>query len=148
MTRSLDVICLGRAAVDLYGQQVGGRLEDMQSFAKYLGGSSGNLAAGLARLGTKSSMLTRVGNEQMGRFVREALQREGVDVSHVKTDPARLTALVILGISDRNHFPHIFFRENCADMGVTVDDFNSDYIASSRALSITLRNSRTLPGQL
>lgn len=137
MTKSLDVICLGRAAVDFYGQQVGGRLEDMQSFAKYLGGSSGNLAAGLARLGTKSSMLTRVGNEQMGRFVREALQREGVDVSHVKTDPTRLTALVVFGISDRNHFPHIFFRENCADMGVSSDDFDVGYIASSRALSIT-----------
>ncbi|MGH8168026.1 MAG: PfkB family carbohydrate kinase, partial [Woeseiaceae bacterium] len=63
---TLDVICLGRAAVDLYGQQVGGRLEDMQTFAKYLGGSSANLAAGLARLGRKSAMLTRVGNEQMG----------------------------------------------------------------------------------
>lgn len=137
MTKTLDVICLGRAAVDLYGQQIGGRLEDMQSFAKYLGGSSANLAAGLARLGTKSSMLTRVGNEQMGRFVREALHREGVDVGHVKTDPSRLTALVILGISDRNHFPHIFFRENCADMGVSVEDFDSQYIASSRALSIT-----------
>lgn len=137
MTKSLDVICLGRAAVDLYGQQVGGRLEDMQSFAKSLGGSSGNLASGLARLGTRSSMLTRVGDEQMGRFVREALQREGVDVSHVRTDPTRLTALVILGISDRNSFPHIFFRENCADMGVCTDDFDASYIASSRALSIT-----------
>ena len=48
MKKSLDVICLGRVAVDLYGDQIGGRLEDMQSFAKYLGGSSGNLAAGLA----------------------------------------------------------------------------------------------------
>ena len=85
--RVFDVICLGRAAVDLYGDQVGGRLEDMQSFSKYLGGSSGNLAAGLARLGSKSSMLSRVGNEHMGRFVREALAKEGVDVSHVATDP-------------------------------------------------------------
>ena len=67
MEKVLDVICIGRAAIDLYGQQVGGRLEEMQSFAKYLGGSSGNLAAGLARLGVKSSMLTRVGDEQMGR---------------------------------------------------------------------------------
>ena len=137
MKKHLDVICLGRAAVDLYGDQVGGRLEDMQSFAKYLGGSSANLAAGLARLGTKSSMLTRVGNEHMGRFVREALAHEGVDVSHVVTDPDRLTALVILGIADKNSFPHIFYRENCADMGVHVDDFDDDYIASSRALSIT-----------
>ncbi len=135
--KPLDVICLGRAAVDLYGHQVGGRLEDMQSFAKYLGGSSGNLAAGLARLGVKSSMLTRVGDEQMGRFVREALQREGVDTSHVITDPERLTGLVILGIAGRDSFPHIFYRENCADMAVCVDDFDQDYIASSRALAIT-----------
>ena len=79
MSRPLDVICLGRAAVDFYGNQVGGRLEDMQSFEKYLGGSSGNVAAGLGRLGSKSSMLTRVGDEHMGRFVREALAAEGVD---------------------------------------------------------------------
>lgn len=137
MNKSLDVICLGRAAVDLYGHQVGGRLEDMQSFAKYLGGSSGNLAAGLARLGTKSSMLTRVGDEHMGRFVREALAKEGVDVRHVVTDPHRLTGLVLLGISSRNAFPHIFFRENCADMGIETTDFDEAYIASSRALAIT-----------
>lgn len=137
MKKTLDVICLGRVAVDLYGDQIGGRLEDMQSFAKYLGGSSGNLAAGLARLGTKSSMLARVGNEQMGRFVRETLAREGADVSHVITDPSRLTGLVILGIADRNSFPHIFYRENCADMAIEADDFDEAYIASSRAISIT-----------
>ena len=137
MIKTLDVICIGRAAVDLYGHQIGGRLEDMQSFAKYLGGSSGNLAAGLARLGSKSSMLTRVGNEHMGRFVRETLESEGVDVSHVVTDPARLTALVLLGISGRDSFPHIFFRENCADMGIETSDFDEEYIASARALAIT-----------
>lgn len=136
-SKSLDVICLGRAAVDFYGDQVGGRLEDMQSFAKYLGGSSANLAAGLARLGSRSAMLARVGDEQMGRFVREALAREGVDVSHVTTDPDRLTALVVLGIADRNSFPHIFFRENCADMATSADDVDEAFIASSRALSIT-----------
>ena len=137
MDKKLDVICLGRAAVDLYGQQVGGRLEDMQSFAKYLGGSSGNLAAGLARLGIRSSMLTRVGDEQMGRFVREALEKEGVDVSHVVTDPDRLTGLVVLGISGRDSFPHIFFRENCADLGIQCDDFDDSYIASAEVLAIT-----------
>lgn len=137
MDKTLDVICLGRAAVDLYGQQFGGRLEDMQSFAKYLGGSSGNLAAGLARLGLRSSMLTRVGDEHMGRFVREALASEGVDVSHVATDPDRLTGLVVLGISDKDSFPHIFFRENCADLGIRCKDFDETYVASSRALAIT-----------
>lgn len=137
MTRPLDVICLGRAAVDLYGQQLGGRLEDMQGFAKSLGGSSGNLAAGLARLGVRSAMLTRVGDEAMGRFVREALAVEGVDVTHVSTDPHRLTGLVILGIAGPDAFPHIFFRENCADLGLAASDFDGDFIASSRALAIT-----------
>ena len=137
MTRTLDLICLGRAAVDLYGQQIGGRLEDMQTFAKYLGGSSANVAAGTARLGVRSSMLTRVGDEHMGRFVREALQREGVDVSHVATDPERLTAMVVLGIEGPGAYPHIFYREHCADMGVDVSDFDEKYIASSRALSVT-----------
>ncbi|MEE8527287.1 MAG: 5-dehydro-2-deoxygluconokinase [Gammaproteobacteria bacterium] len=137
MTKTLDVICMGRAAVDFYGQQLGGRLEDMQSFAKYLGGSSANLAAGLARLGVRCSMLTRVGDEHMGRFVREALASEGVDVSHVVTDPKRLTALVVLGISSKDSFPHIFFRENCADLGIKSEDFDQAYIASSRSLAIT-----------
>ena len=135
--KKLDVICLGRAAVDLYGQQVGGRLEDMQSFSKYLGGSSGNLAAGLARLGMKSAMLTRVGDEQMGRFVREQLSREGVDVSQVRTDPDRLTGLVLLGIGSANNIPHIFFRERCADMGLCKDDVDQEFIASARMLAVT-----------
>jgi 5-dehydro-2-deoxygluconokinase len=137
MSRTFDLICLGRAAVDLYGQQIGGRLEDMQTFAKYLGGSSANVAAGTARLGVRSSMLTRVGDEHMGRFVREALQREGVDVSHVATDPQRMTALVVLGIEGPGTYPHIFYREHCADMGVDVGDFDETYIASSRAISVT-----------
>ena len=136
-SRTLDLICLGRAAVDLYGQQIGGRLEDVQSFAKYLGGSSANVAAGTARLGLRSSMLTRVGNEHMGRFVREALAREGVDVGHVATDPQRLTGLVVLGIEGQGAYPHICFREQCADMGLAVGDFDERYIASSRALAVT-----------
>ncbi len=135
--RKFDVICLGRAAVDLYGEQIGSRLEDMTSFAKYLGGSSGNIAAGTARQGLRSAMLTRVGDEHMGRFVREALAHNGVDVSHVVTDPERLTGLVILGIKDRETFPLIFYREHCADMGLKAEDFDEDFIASSKALVIT-----------
>ena len=103
--RALDVICLGRAAVDFYGDQIGSRLEDMSSFSKYMGGSSANIAHGSARLGLKSAMLTRVGDEHMGRFVREELARVGVDVSHVVTDKERLTGLVVLGIKDSETFP-------------------------------------------
>lgn len=137
MSKPLDVICLGRAAVDLYGEQIGSRLEDVQTFAKYLGGSSANLAAGLGRLGVKSSMLTRVGDEHMGRFVREALAREGVDVSHVRVDPERLTGLVLLAVENRDSFPLIFYREDCADMALSAADVDEAYITSARMLAIT-----------
>ena len=108
--RSLDVITLGRSSVDLYGEQVGGPLEMMQSFAKYVGGCPTNIGVGTARLGLKSAVITRVGDEPMGRFIRQTLAAEGVDVSHVSTDPQRLNALVILGIRDSETFPHIFYR--------------------------------------
>ena len=90
LPRPFDLVCLGRAAVDLYGEQIGGRLEDMQTFNKYLGGSPANTAVGLARLGLKPAMLTRVGDEHNGRFVRETLAAEGVDVSHVVRGGDRL----------------------------------------------------------
>jgi len=135
--RKFDFIALGRAAVDLYGEQIGGRLEDMTSFAKYLGGCPANISVGAARLGLKPAMLTRVGDEQMGRFVRETLAAEGVDVSHVATDPKRLTALVILGIRGGESFPHIFYRDNVADMAVAPEDFDEAFIASAKALLVT-----------
>lgn len=135
--RSFDVICLGRLAVDLYARQLGARLEDASSLAKYLGGSSANIAFGTARLGLKSAMLSRVGDEQMGRFLLETLTREGCDVSQVKLDSERLTGLVLLGIKDRDTFPLLFYRENCADMALCEDDINEDFIASSKSLLIT-----------
>ena len=137
MTKPLDLITIGRSSVDLYGAQVGGRLEDMRSFDKYIGGSPTNIACGTARLGLKSALITGVGDEHMGRFVREQLIREGVDVRGVKTDPDRLTALVILGIRDQEQFPLIFYRENCADMALSVDDIDPDFIREARAVVAT-----------
>ncbi|MCG8708211.1 5-dehydro-2-deoxygluconokinase [Brenneria sp. 4F2] len=135
--KTLDVICIGRIALDLYGQQIGSRLEDMSSFAKYLGGSSGNVAYGTAVQGLRSGMLSRVGDEHMGRFLREELQRAGVDTRCLITDKQRLTALVILGVKDQETFPLIFYRDNCADMALSPQDIDEEYIASSRAVAIT-----------
>ena len=146
MAKMLDLITIGRSSVDLYGAQVGGRLEDMGSFQKYIGGSPTNMAAGTARLGLRSALITRVGDEHMGRFIREELAREGVDVRGVKTDPERLTALVLLGIRDDKQFPLIFYRENCADMALCEDDIDPAFIAEARAVVVTgthLSNTRT-----
>ena len=133
----LDLITIGRASVDLYGEQVGGRLEDMGGFRKYIGGSPTNIAAGTARLGLRSGLITRVGDEHMGRFIREELVREGVDVRGVRTDPERLTALVLLGIRDTERFPLIFYRENCADMALCEDDIDPALIAEARCVVAT-----------
>jgi len=128
---------MGRVAVDFYGQQIGARLEDMSSFSKYLGGSSGNVAYGTALQGLKSSMLARVGDEHMGRFLQEELERVGVDTSYLIKDKERLTALVVLGIKDEDTFPLIFYRDNCADMAITAEDVSEKYISSTRCLAIT-----------
>ena len=134
---ALDVICIGRSSVDLYGTQTGGRLEDMASFDKYVGGSPTNISIGAARLGLRSALITRVGDEHMGRFVTEQLVREGVDISHTLVDPERLTALVLLGIRNAEQFPLIFVRENCADMALHKDDIHPDFIASAKAVVVT-----------
>jgi 5-dehydro-2-deoxygluconokinase len=133
----LDLICLGRLAVDLYAQQVGARLEDATSFAKYLGGSPANIAFGAARLELKSAMLSRVGDDPMGRFLVETLRREGCNTRGIKIDKSRLTALVLLGLKDRDTFPLVFYRENCADMALCEDDVEEEFIASARALLLS-----------
>ena len=133
----LDVITIGRSSVDLYGVQVGGRLEDMATFSKAVGGCPTNIAIGTARLGLKSGLVTRVGDEHMGRYIREQCAREGVDIAGIRTDPARLTSLVLLGIRDEKTFPLIFYRDNCADGALDESDIDPAYIESASALLVT-----------
>jgi 5-dehydro-2-deoxygluconokinase len=133
----LDVIAIGRASVDLYGQQIGSRLEDIASFTKAVGGCPTNISVGTARLGLRSALLTRVGDEQMGRFIREQLVREGVSVEGIATDRDRLTALVLLSVEDEGVSPMIFVRTDCADMALSEDDVDEAFIRSARAIVVT-----------
>jgi 5-dehydro-2-deoxygluconokinase len=135
--RSYDLACLGRLAVDLYCEQFGAPLEGARSMAMYLGGSSANVAFGVARLGLRSAMISRVGDEQMGRFLLSALGHEGCDVSQVQVDPRRLSALALLGMKDRDTFPLLFVRENCADMAIEAAAISEAFIAQCSALAIT-----------
>jgi 5-dehydro-2-deoxygluconokinase len=135
--RPLDVITIGRASVDLYGQQIGTRLEDIGSFAKSVGGCPANIAVGTARLGLRSALLTRVGAEQMGSFIKEQLARDGVDTAGIVTDEHRLTALVLLAVEAEGISPMIFYRTDCADMALAEDDIDEAFIASARAIVVT-----------
>lgn len=134
---NLDVITIGRCSVDLYGQQIGSRLEDITSFAKSVGGCPANIAIGTARLGLKSALLSRVGDEQMGRFIREQLQREGVETAGLKSDKERLTALVLLAVEAEGVSPMIFYRSDCADMALDESDVDEGFVASSRSIVVT-----------
>ncbi len=137
--RKLDVVTIGRCSVDLYGQQIGSRLEDIASFAKSVGGCPANIAIGTARLGLRSAIITRVGDEQMGRFVKEQMAREGVALDGIVTDPARLTALVLLSVENDRTFPLIFYRDNCADSALDESDVDEALVASSASVLVTAR---------
>ena len=137
MPFALDVITMGRCSVDLYGQQIGSRLEDIASFAKSVGGSPSNIAIGTARLGLKSGLITRVGDEQMGHFVLEQMAREGVATDGIAIDKQRLTALVLLAVENDKTFPLIFYRDNCADNALDADDVDEKFILSAGALLVT-----------
>lgn len=109
----------------------------MGSFAKSVGGCPCNISVGTARLGLKSALLTRVGDEQMGRFIREQLAREGVETRGIATDPERLTALAILAVENDKSFPLLFYRDNCADNALSEADVAEDFIRSARAILVT-----------
>ena len=102
-----------------------------------LGGCPANIAVGTARLGLRSAIITRVGDDHLGRFLLEQFVREGVDTDGITTDPERLTAMVVLGIRDRETFPLVFYRENCADMALTPADIDENFIARSRSVLFT-----------
>ena len=125
--RKIDLICMGRVAVDFYADQIHSPLEHAQSFSRYLGGCAGNISVGTSRLGLKSAMFSCVGTDDMGVFLRNQLQFEGVDTSLLRSTPDHLTGLVVLGVSPPDRFPLIFYRENCADMQIRPQDADPDF---------------------
>jgi len=136
-SRPLDLICMGRVAVDLYAEQTHSPLEDAQSFQKYLGGSAGNTAIGASRLGLNSAMFSCVGTDDMGVYLRKFLESERVNTSLLKNTPNHLTALVLLGVNPPDRFPLIFYRENCADMQIKIEDIKPEIFRQAKALLIT-----------
>ncbi|WP_306151517.1 5-dehydro-2-deoxygluconokinase [Roseovarius sp. MMSF_3281] len=134
---TLDAITIGRACVDLYADQVGCRMEDALSFSKYVGGCPTNIAIGGARLGLNMALLSRVGADQHGTFVRETLEAEGVQTFALGTDPERLTAMAFLGLEDDRNFPLLFARTDCADAALDEDDVDPEIIARARAVLVT-----------
>jgi 5-dehydro-2-deoxygluconokinase len=133
MSERFDVITLGRVSVDLYPEQVGVALEDVRTFQKSLGGSATNVAVAAARLGARSAVITKVGDDAFGNYVRQALDGFGVERRWVGTDPDLRTPLVFCEIHPPDHFPLLFYREPKApDLNVDRDDLDFEAIRAAR----------------
>jgi 5-dehydro-2-deoxygluconokinase len=127
-----DVVTTGRISVDLYPEQVGVPLAEVQSFAKSLGGTATNVAVAAARLGCRTALVTRVGEDPFGAYVRAEVARFGVDARWVGTDPQLRTPLAFCEAFPPDHFPLLFYREPKApDMNLAVADLDLEAIAAA-----------------
>lgn len=130
---SFDVITTGRVGVDLYPEQTGRVLSEVTSFARFLGGSATNVAVACARYGHSAAVITKVGDDGFGVFVRDALTGFGVDDRFVGTDPRLRTPIVFCELHPPDHFPLLFYREPKApDMNLTPEDLDMEAVAAAR----------------
>lgn len=135
--RELDLICLGRAGVDLYAVQKEVRFEDVQQFNKSVGGSPANIATAIARLGGKSAVLGLVADDGLGRSVVEFLKRNGVNTDALTASRDRtLTSLAITEIREKD-CGVVIYRERAADLQLSESDIDPAFIAKSRGLLIS-----------
>lgn len=135
--RAYDILCMGRSCIDLYSNDVGAPFAEIKSFAAYVGGCPTNISVGTRRLGLRSATLTAVGCDPVGDFVLNFLNGEGVVTEFTPRKPGKRTSAVILGIEPPDKFPLVYYRDNCADIELTIDDVLAAPIADSRALLIS-----------
>ena len=122
MTKTYDTLHMGRSSIDLYSNDVGAPFSDINSFAAYVGGSPTNISVGARRLGLKSALLTAIGQDPVGQFIVDFLDKEGVETQFIPTKPEFRTSAVVLGIEPPDKFPLVYYRDNCADINLTIDD--------------------------
>src|SRR3989440_2632908 len=136
-SRSYDVITMGRSSIDLYSNDVGAPFVEITSFAAYVGGCPTNISVGTRRLGLRPALLTAVGDDQVGNFILHFLQCEGIETQFIPRKPGRRSSAVVLGIEPPDRFPLTYYRENCADIELNIDDVLATPIAGSHALLIS-----------
>jgi 5-dehydro-2-deoxygluconokinase len=117
-----DTLHMGRSSIDLYSNDIGAPFPEIRSFAAYVGGSPTNISVGARRLGLRSALLTGLGEDPVGDFVLRFLEENGVETRYVVRKPGRRTSAVLLGIEPPDRFPLVFYRDNCADIELTIDD--------------------------
>lgn len=132
-----DLIAVGRVSMDLFAVDIGAAFHDVTAFETGVGGSPVNIAIGASRLGLKSIVLTAVGDDEVGRFVRHYLQNEGVNTDFISTKPEARTGMALVAVQPPDKFPLLFYRENPADIHITIDEARALPLAAARAISLS-----------
>jgi 5-dehydro-2-deoxygluconokinase len=122
MTKTYDLLNMGRSSIDLYSNDVGTPFVNINSFAAYVGGSPLNICVGARRLGLKTALLTGVGDDPIADFILHFLNNENIETRFIPRKVGYRTSAVVLGIEPPHSFPATFYRENCADIQLTIDD--------------------------
>src|ERR1700730_11589016 len=136
-SRSYDVIAMGRSSIDLYSNDIGAPFVEITSFAAYVGGCPTNISVGTQRLGLRSALLTAVGDDQVGNFILHFLRREGVETEFIPRKPGHRSSAVVLGIEPPDRFPLTYYRDNCADIELTIDYVRATPLADCHTLLIS-----------
>jgi 5-dehydro-2-deoxygluconokinase len=121
-TTRYDTLHMGRSSIDLYSNDIGAPFPEIASFAAYVGGSPTNISVGARRLGLRSALLTGLGEDPVGDFVLRFLEENEVETRYIVRKPGRRTSAVLLGIEPPDRFPLVFYRDNAADIELTIDD--------------------------
>lgn len=138
--RTYDSLHMGRSSIDLYSNDVGAPFEKISSFAAYVGGSPTNISVGGRRLGLKTAIVTGVGYDPVGDFILNFLNNEGVDTQYTVRKAGKRSSAVVLGIEPPDKFPLVYYRDNCADIELTIDDALAAPIANSRVFQFAGTN--------
>ncbi|MCY3836191.1 MAG: 5-dehydro-2-deoxygluconokinase [Anaerolineaceae bacterium] len=120
--KTYDLLTMGRSSIDLYSNDIGAPFAEITSFGAFVGGSPTNISVGAQRLGLKTALLTAVGEDPVGDFILEFLRKEGVETRFIPKKANARSSAVLLGIEPPDRFPLVFYRENCADIQLTIDD--------------------------
>ena len=135
-----DLLSMGRSGIDLYANDIGAPFVEIQSFAAYVGGCPTNIAVGAQRLGLSTALLTAVGEDRVGDFILHFLNKEGVETRYIPRKPGHRTSAVLLGIEGPDRFPLTYYRDNCADIELTIDDVRAAPVADCKVLAIAGTN--------
>ena len=137
-SKEFDLILLGRVAVDLNPVDYYCPLNESTTFKRYLGGSPANIAVGLARLGKKCGFLARVSDDQLGTFVTDYFDKEGIDTSHIKRcQNGEKIGLTFTEIKSETESSIVMYRNEAADLKLDVEDIDEEYINKAKAILIS-----------